>query len=101
MKSGGPVLFRGSIRHQSRRVATTIERRMKEDAAALVRYDGAMNRWFLDPSFGRGYPADLVEWYRGLGLLDGFDLDAVAPVVRHNGNAHYVHHARVEESLAP
>ena len=48
-----------------------------EDAAALVRYDGAMNRWFLDPSFGRGYPADLVEWYQGIGLLKGLDLEAV------------------------
>jgi len=48
-----------------------------EDAEALVRYDGAMNRWFLDPSFGRGYPADLVEWYRGIGLLDGLDLEEV------------------------
>ena len=50
----------------------------EEDAAALVRYDGAMHRWFLDPSFGRGYPADLVDWYGGLGMLDGLDLDAVA-----------------------
>ena len=49
-----------------------------EDLAALVRYDGAMHRWFLDPSFGRGYPADLVRWYDGLGLLDGIDLHAVA-----------------------
>jgi beta-glucosidase len=49
-----------------------------EDLAALVRYDGAMHRWFLDPSFGRGYPADLVAWYERLGMLDGLDLDAVA-----------------------
>ncbi|MBA2633494.1 MAG: family 1 glycosylhydrolase [Chloroflexi bacterium] len=31
-----------------------------EDLAAVVRYDGAMHRWFLEPTFGRGYPADLV-----------------------------------------
>jgi beta-glucosidase len=49
-----------------------------DDAAAVVRYDGAMHRWFLDPTFGRGYPADLVTWYDRLGLLDGLDLDAVA-----------------------
>jgi beta-glucosidase len=49
-----------------------------EDQAAAVRYDGAMHRWFLDPTFGRGYPADLVSWYEGLGLLDGLDLSAVA-----------------------
>ena len=45
---------------------------------ALVRYDGAMHRWFLDPTFGRGYPADLVDWYDRLGMLDGLDLSAVA-----------------------
>jgi beta-glucosidase len=37
-----------------------------------------MHRWFLDPSFGRGYPADLVAWYDGLGMLEGVDLSAVA-----------------------
>jgi beta-glucosidase len=49
-----------------------------EDAAAAVRYDGAMHRWFLDPTFGRSYPADLVAWYERLGLLEGIDLAAVA-----------------------
>jgi beta-glucosidase len=49
-----------------------------EDHAAVVRYDGVMHRWFLDPTFGRGYPGDLVTWYDGLGLLDGLDLGAVA-----------------------
>jgi beta-glucosidase len=49
-----------------------------DDVAAAIRYDGAMHRWFLDPSFGRGYPADLVAWYDALGLLDGLDLEAVA-----------------------
>ncbi|HEX7196201.1 MAG TPA: family 1 glycosylhydrolase, partial [Candidatus Limnocylindria bacterium] len=49
-----------------------------EDVAAAVRYDGAMHRWFLDPSFGRGYPSDVVAWYEAHGLLDGLDLDAVA-----------------------
>jgi beta-glucosidase len=48
-----------------------------DDAEALVRYDSAMHRWFLDPTFGRGYPADLVAWYGGLGLLEGLDLATV------------------------
>jgi beta-glucosidase len=34
-----------------------------EDIAAAARHDGAFNRWFLDPVFGRGYPEDMVEWY--------------------------------------
>jgi beta-glucosidase len=31
-----------------------------EDAAAVLRHDGLRNRWFLDPLFGRGYPADVL-----------------------------------------
>jgi beta-glucosidase len=34
-----------------------------EDAAAARRADGNLNRWFLDPVFGRGYPADMVAVY--------------------------------------
>lgn len=29
------------------------------DVAATRRYDGLRNRWFLDPLYGRGYPADI------------------------------------------
>lgn len=32
-----------------------------EDVAATRRYDGLRNRWFLDPLYGRGYPADTWE----------------------------------------
>jgi beta-glucosidase len=49
-----------------------------DDLAAAARYDGAMHRWFLDPTFGRGYPADLVTWYERREMLDGLDLAAVA-----------------------
>ncbi len=31
-----------------------------EDLAAARRHDGLRNRWFLDPLFGRGYPADTL-----------------------------------------
>jgi beta-glucosidase len=34
------------------------------DAAAAARVDGYVNRWFLDAAFGRGYPADIAEWFR-------------------------------------
>jgi beta-glucosidase len=34
-----------------------------EDLAAARRADGHLNRWFLDPLFGRGYPADMIETY--------------------------------------
>ncbi len=46
-----------------------------EDVAAAERIDGTSNRWFLDPVFGRGYPADVVALFGD--LLDGLDLDAV------------------------
>ena len=33
------------------------------DIAAARRLDGYFNRWYLDPLHGRGYPADMLEWY--------------------------------------
>ena len=50
----------------------------EDDADAVQRQDGAMHRWFLDPSFGRGYPVDMVAWYERHGFLNGLDLGAVA-----------------------
>src|SRR5207249_1137090 len=35
------------------------------DRAAARRVDGNHNRWFLDPLYGRGYPADMLEHYGG------------------------------------
>ena len=47
------------------------------DADAAVRMDGYLNRWFLDPLFGRGYPKDMLELYRPYfdqgHELDGYD----------------------------
>jgi len=34
-----------------------------EDQAAAVRMDGHVNRWWLDPVYGRGYPADMLATY--------------------------------------
>jgi beta-glucosidase len=56
------------------------------DIAAARRFDGYVNRWFLDPLHARGYPADVVDFYRSKGRLphdwdtlvaDG-DLDAIS-----------------------
>ena len=33
------------------------------DVAAARRVDGYLNRWYLDPLWGRGYPSDMVSWY--------------------------------------
>jgi beta-glucosidase len=37
------------------------------DAARF--YDGYFNRWFLDPLYGRGYPADMLADYAAAGFL--------------------------------
>lgn len=43
------------------------------DVAAQRHFDGFRNRWFFDPVFGRGYPADMVARYRELGRIIGGD----------------------------
>jgi beta-glucosidase len=47
------------------------------DAEAAARMDGYLNRWFLDPLFGRGYPKDMLDLYRPYfdrgGELDRYD----------------------------
>ncbi|WP_329459165.1 GH1 family beta-glucosidase [Streptomyces sp. NBC_01497] len=41
------------------------------DVAAAAGSDGYVNRWFLDPVHGRGYPEDMREhWERAVGELD-------------------------------
>lgn len=47
--------------------------------------DGYLNRWFLDPLYGRHYPADMVQAYRdqghlpnGLDFVQEGDLNAIA-----------------------
>ena len=44
------------------------------DLAAQRNADGYFNRWFLDPVYGRHYPADMVAGYIEAGFLpDGLD----------------------------
>ncbi|MEU9862460.1 GH1 family beta-glucosidase [Streptomyces sp. NPDC047971] len=45
--------------HSTVEAATT----RPEDIAAAVRMDGHTNRWWLDPVYGRGFPADMRELY--------------------------------------
>jgi len=49
------------------------------DMEAVQRFDGFMNRWFLDPLYGRGYPDDVSWWYRFFTprIEDG-DLETIA-----------------------
>ncbi|MFF9124027.1 GH1 family beta-glucosidase [Streptomyces sp. NPDC014889] len=49
-----------------------------EDEAAARRHDGHVNRWWLDPVHGRGFPADMREVY-GVELPERpGDLDTIA-----------------------
>lgn len=50
--------------------------RMDMDSARLD--DGRWFRWFADPVYGRGYPADMVEYFTKLGGLPN-GLDFVKP----------------------
>jgi beta-glucosidase len=41
----------------------------RADREACRHFDGYFNRWFLDPVYGRGYPADMVADYGRQGRL--------------------------------
>lgn len=47
------------------------------DIAGYHIFDGVLNRWMLDPLFGRHYPADVVSYYAEKGFLLAKELDFV------------------------
>lgn len=49
------------------------------DAEACRAFDGAFNRWFLDPLYGRGYPEDVVADHVAAGHLPAPALPFVRP----------------------
>ena len=56
------------------------------DVLAARRADLHMNAYYLDPIFGRGYPDELVEFYRpvtDMAFVHDGDLDVIAAAVRH------------------
>jgi beta-glucosidase len=70
------------------------------DADACRASDGSANRWFLDPLYGRGYPADVVEdrvrdgtlTSGTLPFVEHGDLDAIAAPTDFLGINYYVRH---------
>ncbi len=65
-----------------------------QDHAAARELDGFTNRWFLDPLYGRGYPADVVQWFgRVHGVQMDFvqegDMDAIAAPTDFLGHNYY------------
>ncbi|MFF9909417.1 GH1 family beta-glucosidase [Streptomyces sp. NPDC013457] len=60
-----------------------------EDMAAAARADGHTNRWWLDPVYGRGFPADMREVY-GVELPERpGDLDLIAAPLDWHGVNYY------------
>ncbi len=61
------------------------------DQAAARQRDGEVNRWFLDPLAGRGYPEDLEEWQSLVlpAIKDG-DLKAMATPLDFVGINYYI-----------
>ncbi|HSJ55070.1 MAG TPA: GH1 family beta-glucosidase [Anaerolineae bacterium] len=61
------------------------------DEAAARQKDGEVNRWFLDPLAGRGYPEDLEEWQRLVQpVVKDDDLDAMAIPLDFVGINYYI-----------
>jgi beta-glucosidase len=50
-----------------------------EDRAAAVQFDGYVNRWFLDPLYGRGYPEDMIQDYVRQGYIPASGLREMRP----------------------
>lgn len=51
--------------------------RSQADLAASRHADGEVNRWFLDPLYGRGYPIDMLNDYIRLGALTSLQPDFI------------------------
>lgn len=41
--------------------------------------DGEVNRWFIDPLYGRGYPTDMLDDYVRMGALESTQPDFIKP----------------------
>jgi beta-glucosidase len=61
-----------------------------DDHQAATRADGYQNRWFLDPLFGRGYPADMLALYGDrFPSVSADDLQAIAAPIDFLGINYY------------
>lgn len=76
---------------------------------ALARFvDGYINRWFLDPLFGRGYPQDILEVYAAQGhvqagapqFVQAGDMDAIVAPTDFLGINYYTRNVLRDEQAA-
>ncbi|GGS63901.1 beta-glucosidase [Planobispora rosea] len=72
-----------------------------EDHAATRRMDGHVNRWWLDPVMGRGYPEDMVEVYGvDLPIREG-DLETIAAPLDYLGLNYYFRQIVADDPTGP
>ncbi|MFD8309309.1 GH1 family beta-glucosidase [Streptomyces sp. NPDC059690] len=72
-----------------------------EDVAAARRQDGHINRWWLDPVYGRGFPADMREVY-GVELPEREgDLARIAAPLDWHGLNYYMPSTVADDPSAP
>lgn len=75
------------------------------DARAAREADGRFNRWFLDPIYGRHYPADVVAGYEpilpnGLDFVQPGDLEQMAVPIDFLGVNYYTRRVARDENAA-
>lgn len=92
--------IRGSVSNATVGIALDCRPSVAADADsedANRHYDGARNRWFFDPVFGKGYPEDVVATYTEKGylpsgldsLIDDGDLDDISVPIDFLGVNYY------------
>jgi beta-glucosidase len=70
------------------------------DIEAARRADGHTNRWWLDPLYGRGYPADMVEEYGIEPPVQDGDLDIISAPMDHIGLNYYFRQVVTDDGTA-
>jgi beta-glucosidase len=70
------------------------------DRASAWREDGILNRWYLDPLAGRGYPLDVIQHYgRALDFIQADDMESIAVPIDFLGVNYYTRGVVRSESI--
>src|SRR5262245_7497125 len=71
------------------------------DVEAARRVDGHTNRWWLDPLYGRGYPADMIDEYGIEPPVHPGDLEVIAAPMDHFGLNYYFRQVVTDDPEGP
>ncbi|HVQ95972.1 MAG TPA: family 1 glycosylhydrolase, partial [Mycobacteriales bacterium] len=71
------------------------------DVAAARRADGHTNRWWLDPLYGKGYPADMIEVYGVEPPVRAGDMELIAAPMEHLGLNYYFRQVVTDDPDGP